>query len=205
MNKLDRHEIKAKLEERRQHDREQIRQDAETMDALGAQAVQSLTEGMRVMVEEPEPRALEPSAETTPIDMTPAATADPRHAIEARRQRPASPSPAPKPGEPPLRAALRAIVQDYAEPVTPSERIATDLEASSGAALHAADTSRLWADLELGEVLAVQVAMHDVVDIVTDRAESIIIAELVAAQERLAREYPDVPRPNPADANGQES
>ena len=34
---------------------------------------------------------------------------------------------------------------------------------------------------------------------------SIIIAELVTAQERLTREYPDVPRPDPADPKGEES
>jgi hypothetical protein len=76
----------------------------------------------------------------------------------------------------------------------------SDLEEFSGIALDEADSYGLWANLELAEVLAVRAAMRDVVDVVTDRAEAIIIAELVAAQKRLASEYPDVPRADLADA-----
>jgi NOL1/NOP2/fmu family ribosome biogenesis protein len=91
-------------------------------------------------------------------------------------------------------------VADYAEPITPAESVVTDLEERSGIALDEADSDGLWANLELAEVLAVRAAMRDVVDVVTDRAEAIIIAELVAAQKRLASEYPDVPRTDLADA-----
>jgi hypothetical protein len=205
MNTLNWQEIRAALEGRRQRDRERMRREEEAMDAFAVQAVQSLTEGLRGVAEDPKSWGPEPSAETTPIETTPAARADSRHAIEARRQRPASSSPAPQPGEPPLRAALRGIIEDYAASVAPSERIVTDLQAFSGVALDEADTYGLWADLELGEVRAVRAAMHDVADIVTDRAETIIIAELVAAREHLAIDYPDVPRPDPADANGEQS
>lgn len=202
MNKPNGQEIRAKLEERRQRDRERMRREEEAMDAFAVRAVQDLTEGLRVAVEDPEPWRLDPSAETTAVETMAATRTDARRAIEKRRQRPSSSSPAPEPGEPPLRAALRGIVEDYAEPVTPSERIVTDLEAFSGVALDEADTDGLWADLELAEVRAVRAAMRDVVDIVTDRAETIIIAELVAARERLGIEYPDVPRPDASDANG---
>jgi hypothetical protein len=181
-----------------------MRRDEEAMDAFAVQAVQALTEGLQVAVEDAEPWRLQASPETTPVEATRATRADARRAIEAGRQRPASSSAAPEPGEPPLRAALRGIVEDYARAVTPSERIVSDLEEFSGIALDEADLYGLWADLELAEVLAVRAAMRDVVDAVTDRAEAIIIAELVAAQERLALEYPDAPRPDP-DANDDES
>jgi hypothetical protein len=205
MNAPTRQEIRAKLQKCRQDDRERMRGNEEAMDAFAVQAVQALTEGLRVGVEDPESSRLGPSADETPIEATPATRAGARRAIEVRRQRPASSSPAPEPGQPPLRAALRGIVEDYAQAVTPSERLVSDLEAFSGIALDEADAYGLWADLELAEVLAVRAAMRDVVDIVTDRAEAIIIAELVAAQERLALEYPDVPRPDLADANDLDS
>jgi hypothetical protein len=198
-------EIRATLEQHRRRHDEQMRRDEEAMDAFVGSAVQSLAEGLRVVDEDLDSWKLGAWDETMPVATTQAMRADTRGAIEARRNNPASSSPAAEPGEPPLRAALRGIVQDYAEPVTPSERLVTDLHAFSGVALDQADTNGLWADLELAEVLAVRAAMRDVVDIVTDRTESIIIAELVAAQERLSSEYPDVPRPDPADANDEES
>lgn len=200
MNTPNPQEIRAALEERRQRDRERMRREEEAMDAFAVQAVQSLTAGLQVVVEDTEPWRLQASPETTPVEPTPASRTDARSAIEARRQRSASSSPAPEAGEPPLRAALRGIVQDYAEPITPSERIVTDLEEYSGIALDEADSYGLWANLELAEVLAVRAEMRDLVDIVTDRAEAIIIAEIVAAQKRLASEYPDVPRTDLADA-----
>jgi hypothetical protein len=198
MNTPNPQEIRATLEERRQRDRERMRREEEAMDAFAVRAVQSLTAGLQVVVEDAEPWRLQASPETTPVEPAPAGRTDARRAIEARRLRSASSSPAPEPGEPPLRAALRGIVEDYAEPITPSERIVTDLEEYSGIALSEADSYGLWANLELAEVLAVRDEMRDLVDIVTDRAEAIIIAELVAAQERLALEYPDVPRFDPA-------
>jgi len=203
MNAPSRQEIRSDLEKRRQDHREQTRLEEEAMDAFAVRAVRSLTAGLSVVVEDPDSWRLEPSG-PTPDETIAATGADARRAIEARRQRPASPSPVPERGEPPLRAALRGIVEDYAQAVTPSERIVSDLEEFSGIALDEADLYGLWADLELAEVLAVRAAMRDVVDAVTDRAEAMIIAELVAAQERLALEYPDAPRPDP-DANDDES
>ena len=196
MNKPNRQEIRAKLEERRERARDEMRREEAAMDALSVEAVRSLTQGLQIMVEDPMPRREEPSVQTLA-----ARRPDARRAIKARGSRPASPSPAARTAEPPLRAALRGIVEDYAEPITPSEQIVTDLEALSGIALDEADSYGLWADLELREVLAVRAAMRGVIEAVTDRAESIIIAELVAAEDRLAREYPDAPRPDSADAN----
>ena len=198
MNTPNPQEIRATLEERRQRDRERMRREEEAMDAFAVRAVQSLTAGLPVVVEDAEPWRLQASPETTPVEPAPAGRTDARRAIEARRLRSASSSPSPEPGEPPLRATLRGIVEDYAEPITPSERIVTDLDEYSGIALGEADSYGLWANLELAEVLAVRADMRDVIDAVTDRAETIIIAELVAAQERLALEYPDVPRFDPA-------
>ena len=198
MNTPNPQEIRATLEERRQRDRERMRREEEAMDAFAVRAVQSLTAGLQVVVEDAEPWRLHASPETTPVEPAPAGRTDARHAIEARRQRSASSSPAPETGEPPLRATLRGIVADYAEPITPAESVVTDLEERSGIALDEADSDGLWANLELAEVLAVRADMRDVIDAVTDRAETIIIAELVAAQERLALEYPDVPRFDPA-------
>ena len=203
MNAPSRQEIRADLEKSRRDHREQMRREEEAMDAFAARAVRSLTAGLSVVVEDPDSWRLEPSG-PTPHETIAATEADARRAIEARRQRPASSSPAPERGEPPLRAALRGIVADYAGPVTPSERIVTELQESSGIALDEADTDGLWAEIDLGEVLGFRAAMESVVQIVTNRAESVIIAELVAAQERLAREYPDVPRPDPS-ANDDES
>lgn len=205
MNTPNPQEIRATLEQHRRRDGERMRRDEEALDAFAVQAVQALTEGLRIPAEDPKPRRLEPSADPTPLKKMPAARADVRGAIESRRHQPASSSPAAEPGEPPLRAALRGVVEDYAEPITPSERTVTDLEAYFGIALDPADTNGLWANLELTEVLAVRAAMRDVIDVVTDRAESVIIAELVAAQQRLALDYPDVPRPDPADADDEES
>jgi hypothetical protein len=199
MNTPNPQEIRASLEERRQRDRERMRRNEEAMDAFAVEAAQDLMIGLQVAVEDVDSRTQEPS-DTAHVEPVSETRKDARRAIEARRQRSASSSPAPEPGEPPLRAALRGIVEDYAEPITPSERIVTDLEEYSGVALDEADSYGLWANLELAEVLAVRAAMRDVVDIVTDRAEAIIIAELAAAQERLATEYPDVPRPDLADA-----
>jgi hypothetical protein len=205
MNTPNPQEIRTALEERRRRDGERMRREEQAMDALAVRAVQSLTVGLPVVVEVPRPWKLEPSTEPTPIETMPAAGTNARSAIEARRQRSASSSPIPEPGEPPLHAALRGIVEHYAEPITPSERTVTDLETFSGVALDEADTDGLWADLELAEVLAVRAAMRDVVNNVTDRAECVIIDELVAAQARLAREYPDVPLPDASGRNEQES
>lgn len=195
MNTPNPQEIRATLEERRQNHREQMRGDQEEMAAFVVRTARSLTESLPVVAEDRDSWRLQP-AEPTTIETTPATRTDPRRAIEARRLHPASSSPAPEPGEPPLRAALRGIVEDYAEPITPSERVVTDPEEYSGIAIDEADSYGLWANLELAEILAVRAAMLDVVDIVTDRAEAIIIAELVAAQERLASEYPDAPEAN---------
>ena len=197
MSAPSREEIRANLEKHRQDHRERMRREEEAMDAFVVQAVQSLTEGPRVVIEDAEPWRLQASPETTPVEPAPAGRTEALRAIEARRRLPASSSPAPEPGEPPLRAALRGIVADYARPVTPSERIVAELERLKGIALDQADSNGLWAEIDLGEVLGFRAAMESVVEIVTNRAESIIIAELVAAEERLAREYPDVPRPDP--------
>lgn len=200
MNTPNPQEIRTALKQRRQRDRERMHREEEAMDAVTVQAVQSLTEGLRVVVEGPAPSTREPSPDSAPIETIPPTGTDARRAIEGRRQLPASSSPAPVPGEPPLHAALRGIVADYASAVRPSERIATETRALSGGALDEADTRGPWANLELAEVRAVRAAMRDVVDIVTDRAETVIIAELVAAREHLAVDYPDVPIPDPADA-----
>jgi hypothetical protein len=199
MNRPNPGEIQAALEERRERDRERMRREEAAMDAFAVEAVRSLTESMRVVAEDPDSWRLQP-IEPTPVETVPATWTDPRPAIEARRQRGASSSPAPEPGEPPLRAALRGIVADYAEPITPAEWVVTDLEERSGISLDETDTDGLWADIEHGEVLGFRAAMESVVQMVTNRAEAIIIAELVAAQERLALEYPDVARPALADA-----
>ncbi len=204
MNTPNLQEIRAALEERRQRDRERMRREEAAMDAFAVEAVLSVTRSVRVVAEDPDSWVLQP-AEPTPIETTPAPQTDARRAIEARRHLSASSRPSPEPGEPPLRAALRGIVEDYAEPITPSERIVTDLEERSGIALDEADTYGLWANLELAEVYAIRAEMRDVVDIVTDRGEAIIIAELAAAQERLALEYPDVPRPDAPAASGHDS
>ena len=200
MNTPNPQEIRATLEERRQRDRERMRREEEAMDAFAVRAVQSLTAGLQVVVEDHDSWRLLASPETTPVEPTPASRTDARRSIEARRQRPASSSPVPERGEPPLRAALRGIVADYARPVTPSERIVAELERLKGIALDQADSNGLWAEIDLGEVLGFRAAMESVVQIVTNRAEAIIIAELAAAQERLALEYPDVVRPDLADA-----
>jgi len=200
MSAPSRQEIRTNLEKRRHDHLEQTRREDEAMDAFAVRVVQSLTVGLPVMDPGADHWRLEPATEPAPIGSVAATRTDARHAIEARRQHPASSSPVPEPGEPPLRAALRGIVEDYAQAVTPSERIVADLEEHSGIALDAADSYGLWASLELAEVLGVRAAMSDVVDIVTHHAESTIIAELVAAQERLASEYPDVPRTDLADA-----
>jgi hypothetical protein len=200
MNTPNPQEIRATLEERRQRDRERMRREEEAMDAFAVRAVRSLTAILPAVVEDPDSGRLAPSAEPAPVETIAETGTDARYAIQERRQRPGSSSPAPEAGEPPLRAALRGIVEDYAQAVTPSERVVSDLEEFSGIALDEADSYGLWANLELAEVLAVRAAMRDVVDVVTDRAEAIIIAELVAAQKRLASEYPDVPRADLADA-----
>jgi hypothetical protein len=200
MNRPNAQEIRAGLEQRRQHDREEMRRQEEAMDAFAVRAVRSLTEGLRVVAEDPEPRTDEPA-----IDKAAATEADARQAIEARRLRAPSPTAAPLPGEKRLRAALRGIVEDYAEPLMPSDRTVGDLEAMSGIALDDADTYGLWADLQLEAALAARAAMRDVIDIVTDRAESVIIDELVAAEARIAREYPDAPRPNVPETDDHES
>ena len=44
--------------------------------------------------------------------------------------------------------------------------------------------------------------MRDVVDIFTDRPETSLIADLAAAQEGLASEYPDAPRADPGTDDG---
>jgi hypothetical protein len=200
MSAPSRQEIRTNLEKRREDHLEQTRREDEAMDAFAVRVVQSLTVGLPVVDPDSDHWSLEPSAEPAPVETIAAMRTDARHAIEARRHYPASSSPVPEPGEPPLRAALRGIVADYAEPITPAEWVVTDLKEYSGIALDEADSYGLWANLELAEVLGVRAAMRDVVDIVTHRAESTIIAELVAAQERLASEYPDVPRTDVADA-----
>jgi hypothetical protein len=191
-------QIRSTLEERRRRHDERVRREEAAMDAFAVEVGQCFTQSVRVVAEDPDPWRLLP-ADATPVETMPARRANARDAIEERRQRPADSKPTPEPGEPPLRAALRGIVEDYAEPITPSEQIVTDLEERSGISLDEADSYGLWANLELEEVLAVQDAMREVVDIVTDRAEAVIIAELVAAQERVALEYPDAPRPEVAD------
>jgi hypothetical protein len=205
MNTPNPQEIRATLEERRQRDRERMRREEAAMGAFAVRALQSLTEGLQITVEDASSWMLESSPDTTPVQTIATTRPDARRSIEARRQRPASSSPVPERGEPPLRAALRGIVADYAEPITPAEWVVTDLEERSGIALDEADTDGLWADLEHGEVLGFRSAMESVVQIVTNRAEAIIIAELVAAQERLALEYPDVPRPDAPEANDHDS
>jgi hypothetical protein len=203
MNSLNPQEIRTALDQRRKRDRERMRREEEAMDAVAIEVVESLTAGVRGMADDRTSVRLDPSSDSAPGELLAATGTDARRAIEARRQRPASSRPAPVAGEPPLRAALRGIVADYAAPIRPSKRIVADLQALSGIALDEADTHGLWADLELAQVHAVRAAMRDVVDIVTDRAETVIIAELVAAREHLAIEYPDVPIP--ADASEEPS
>jgi hypothetical protein len=73
---------------------------------------------------------------------------------------------------------------------------------SRGQGPQAMEVGTNWVDLELAEVRAARAAMRDNV---RDRAKSAIIAEPVAARERRALEPLDVPRPDPADANGEQS
>jgi hypothetical protein len=192
-------EIRTRLEQRREHDREQFRRHEATIDASAVQVMDALAHGLRLVDETPTP-----GVEGAPAEPT-SEQAAARAAIDARRLEPPSSTPAPRPGEPLLRAALRGVVEDYAAPLTPSDRTVAELEALSGFALDEADSYGMWADLQLKATLAVRAAMRDVVDIVTDRAESIIIAELLAAGARLAREYPDAPRPDTPYANDPES
>ncbi len=197
-------EIRARLEERRRRDQERIRQEEEAMDAFAVQAVRVLTQTFQDgAVEEDEPETLGSSDEPTTIHATTARAAHTRRAIDARRDYGASPSPKPQQGEPSLRAALRGIVTDYAEPITPSEETLSEVEAFRGIALDDADTDGLWAELELGQILGVRAGMDHAVEVVTSRIESTIIDELVAARLHLAAEYPDVPlvdAPEPATA-----
>jgi hypothetical protein len=190
MNKPNAEDILAKVEERRRRDREVMRRQEEAMDTLAVEAVQALTDGLRDVAGDATPRRPEP-----PVEMAAVVEEDARRAIEARGLQPARLAPAPQSGEPPLRAALRGVVADYAEPLMPSDRTVGDLESFSGIALDEADSYGLWADLQLKAAMAVRAEMADVIDIVTARAESVIVAELVAAGVRLASEYPDAPRP----------
>ena len=200
-------EIHAKLQQTHERHREEARRQEEAMDAFAVRAVQSLTEGLQlttegtpVTVDDSEPWKLGSEAETTPP-----VEPDARSAIDARRLKAPSPTPSPQPGEPPLRAALRGIVADYAAPLTPPESLVTDLEAMSGIALDEADAYGLWANLERADVLAIRAAMPEVIESVTDRAESMIIDELVAARARLAVDYPDAPLTDASDMNDPES
>jgi len=172
----------------------EIRRQEEAMDTRAVEAVQALTKGLRVVAEDATPKGPE-----RPVEMAAVVAEDARRAIEARRLQPPRLMPATRPGEPPLRAALRGVVADYAEPLTPSDRMVGDLESFSGISLNEADTQGLWAGLEFKAALAVRAAMPDVIDIVAARAESVIIVELVAAAIRLADEYPDAPPPNARD------
>jgi len=196
MNKLNVHELKTNIEQKRKRDRAQTREEKQAMDAFAARVVESLTVGLPV-VEDDGRWLLGPSvaSEAPPSD------ADARRAIEIHRQLASDPSPVPESGEAPLHAALRGIVADYAEAVTPSDELITDLEEMSGIALDEADKFGLWADIQLEEALSIRTAMADVVDDITDRAESLITETLVAAHDRLAKEYPDVPGPEALDMN----
>ncbi len=190
MNRPNPQEIRAKVEQRRQHDREEMRRQEEAMEAFSVEAAHALIGGLEVMNDEPDRAALEPA-----VDVGEVAEDDARRAIDARRFQPASPVSEPRPAEPPLRAALRSIVADYAAPLSPSDDTIDALEGLRGIALAREDTYALWADLQLQAAVGVRDAMPDVIDVVTARAESVIVAELVAAARRLHEEYPDAPRP----------
>ncbi len=186
----DPQEIRARLEQRREHDREAWHRTEEEMDAFAASAAQSLVQGLGLLADDARPRP-----EESEIDQKAMTEAQARRAIEARRLAPASPTAETLPGETPLRAALRGIVEDYAAAITPSDRTVEVLEELHGIALDAADTYGLWADLDLEAAMAVRSEMADIVEVVTDRAESVIVEELVATARRLYDEYPEAPWP----------
>jgi len=193
MNKPNPQEIGTRLEERRRQHRDQVRRQEEALDALVADAAQALENGLRLVPEHADPNR-DPEAAAREEDARRAIQA--RAAIVARRTRPAGAAPDPRPGEPPLRAALRGIVEDYAEPLTPSDSLLSDVADFSGIALAEADSDGLWAGFELAELRAIRAALPDAIAVVVDRAESLIVEELVAGAARLAHEYPDAPLPD---------
>ncbi len=195
MNKPNAQAIQAKLEERRRRDREARRRHEQALDALAVEAVQSLTMGLGIAADD-----VATASGPTPVD-TSAKEAAAARAIEVRRAHPAASTPTPRVGEAKLRAALRAVIEDYAEPLTPADNLVRELHETSDVAVGAGGPSGLWAEVRLADALAVRAAMRSVVEAVTTKVESIIIADLVAAEARFARDYPDAPWPDAPDAD----
>ncbi len=192
--------IRTKLDERRERRRAEMRRQEEAMDAFAVEAVRVLTAGLGVEAEDREPAAQEAAADPTTDTALQA-----RHAVEARRLEAPTTAPAGGPEERTLRAALRGVVADYAAPLAPSDRAVGALEALSGIGAGEADSAGTWADRQLQAALAVRAEMPHLIDAVSATAESVIIAELVAAAGRLASEHPDAPRPYASDAGVAES
>ncbi len=193
MNKPNAGEIRAKLEQRRQRDREEMRRHDQALDAFAVEAGQSLASGLGIAVDDVATRY-----GPTPVDTT-AKEAAAARAIETRRKQAPRSIPSPHAGEPRLRAALRSVIENYAEPLMPPDHVVREMHEASGVAVGAGGRAGLWAEVRLADTLAVRAAIPGVVEAVTNRVESIIIADLVAAERRLAREYPDAPWPSAGD------
>ncbi len=192
-------EIRDRLAQRRERDRAEMGRHEEAMDAFAVDAVRALTQGLGIPAEDGAPATHEAAAEAAAVAQERA-----RRAIEVRRLEPMSAA-APSGSRASLQTALRGVVAAYAEPLAASDPSVAALEALSGNGLGETDSRGTWADRHLEGALAVRAALPHLIDMVTARAESVIIAELVDGGVRLSREYPDAPRPYAGDLGVDES
>jgi hypothetical protein len=115
-----------------------------------------------------------------------------REAIFARAAGSFSGDPTPGPGESRLHAALRGVVDDYADPVLEPARAAlADVENYGRASVG------LWHDLRRSEAEDLYDLAEQAIARAADRAEAVILDELIGAGVRFAELHPDAPRRRP--------